>query len=264
MSFATAPIWLAGTVFLLLKKEMKSFRFLSFFFLLTFLFMLFSHTSRSDRTLFAYPAVFAGGALFFEQYFVRLKVRFPRFLLPVLLVSFLGASLPLILPYFSSQQVADYVKIMGINTELEAGKKPPLPQILADRIGWKEKADLVRNVVQSLPLEERKQTIITTNNYGKAGALEYYADEIGCDKVFCAHDTYFLWGKGKLEGKCVVSLEDEYAIKGYRRIFDSVQVSPIRYTNPYVSGHENNLVVLISRNPKIPLNEAFEMSKFYY
>lgn len=264
MSPANVPLWFAGTLLLLFGNKHKAFRYLGGFFAITFLFMLLSHTSRSDRSLFAYPAAFAGGALYFESLFANIKFRPTAYILHTFMVAFIVIAIPLFLPYFSYQTVADYVQFTGFNTELEVGKKPPLPQLLADRIGWKEKVDLVHSIIGQVPEADRKDMIITTNNYGKAGALEYYADELGCNRIYCAHNSFYLWGKDNISGKCVVSLEDEHAIQGYRAAFDSVEVYRHGFTNPYVSSHENNLVVLVSRHEKRPLPELFAAGKFYY
>ena len=87
----------------------------------------------------------------------------------------LAVSLPLVLPYFSYDAVIARTALLSYNTELERGNKPLLPQILADKIGWAEKFNLVYSVYQSLPDENKKQTIIAAGNYGQAGALELTA-----------------------------------------------------------------------------------------
>ncbi|HQJ45336.1 MAG TPA: glycosyltransferase family 39 protein [Ignavibacteriaceae bacterium] len=177
MSPTTVPFWLAGTFYFLFSKRYKEFRFLSILFAGLFLFMMLSGTSRADRLIFAYPAAFAGGALFFANIINRYNAIWLKSVIIIFLFIGLVISLPLILPYFNYETVKEYTEFIGINTEIEKGKKPPLPQILADRIGWKEKVNLVVNAYNSLSEQDRKQTIVAARNYGNAGAIELYGKD---------------------------------------------------------------------------------------
>jgi len=57
----------------------------------------------------------------------------------------------------------------------EDGKDHMLPQDFADMLGWKELAKKVDSVCLNLPLPE--QTLILCDNYGQAGAINYYTKE---------------------------------------------------------------------------------------
>ena len=72
MSPSIAPVWIAGTFYFLFSNRLKDFRFLSILFAGLFIFMMLSGTSRPDRLAFAYPAAFAGGALFFETIIIKI------------------------------------------------------------------------------------------------------------------------------------------------------------------------------------------------
>ncbi len=264
MSPFTAPVWLAGMVYLLVSKRMKQYGFLGVMFILTIGLMCITGTSRSDRTMFAYPVVIAGGAVFFESLNKKQKGIWWMAGLSTLMLAGFVLLLPLVLPYFSYEQTAGMVKALHFNTELERGKKPPLPQILADRISWEEKSAMLYSVYNSLPDSVKKQTIIFTDNYGKAGALELFGEKYGVKQVFCQHNNYYLWGKGKLNKKNVLVLDDAESIHGYRRGFDSVEIFPVEFSNPYVSSHENNLKVCLCSKPKSPLNDLFDGGRTYY
>ncbi|HMN50246.1 MAG TPA: hypothetical protein PKD67_13965 [Ignavibacteriaceae bacterium] len=51
---------------------------------------------------------------------------------------------------------------------------------------------------------------------------------------------------------------------GLTQLFDEVTIHPGIFKNEYVSNHENNLVVLVCRGPKIPPIEMLERSKNFY
>jgi hypothetical protein len=264
MSPSTFLVWFPGMIFLLFSPKTKEFKFLGILFLALFLMMMLSGTSRPDRLAFAYPAAFAGGAFFFESFILKYNLRWLKAVLVVLLYVGLAISLPLILPYFSYQDAAAYTKFFGFNTELEKGNKPLIPQLIVDRIGWEEKFKLVLNAYMSLNNKEKKETIIAAGNYGQAGSIELFGKKYNFPPVVCAHNTYYLWSKDKLNGNIVLHLGRDHDLNGLKDRFESVVEYPGMYSNPYVTQHENNLVVFICRNPKIPYSEMLEKGKFYY
>jgi hypothetical protein len=264
MSPSIAPVWFAGTFYLLFSNRFKNYRFLSILFAGLFIFMMISGTSRPDRLAFAYPAAFAGGAIFFENILSKFNLRLLKVPIVIFLFSGLMLSLPILMPYFSYDFSQKYTDWLGINTELEKGKKPPLHQILADRIGWEEKVKLVVNAYNSLSEEDKKQTIIAAGNYGQAGAIELFGKPYNLPPVACSHNNYYLWSLNRVNGSILLQLDNERDYSGLNNLFDSVEIFPGKYTNKYVSDHENNLVVFICRGPKIPPMEMLERSKNYH
>ena len=264
MSPANVLIWFPGFIFLLFCKRMKDFRFLGILFIGLFLFMMFTGTSRSDRLAFAYPAAFAGGGLFFAYFIQKLNAKWVAGVLVILLFSGLALAMPIILPYFSYAAVESHVKFLGYNTELERGNKPPLPQILADRIGWEDKFKLVLSAYQSLSEQEKKQTIIAAGNYGQAGALELFGKDYNFPPVVCGHNNYYLWSKERLKGSIIIKLGYQSEFKGLTEAFESVDVFPGEYVNPYVTSHENHLKVFICRNSKVSYTVLLDRGKFYH
>ncbi len=264
MSPSIVPVWFAGVFYFFFSKRLKDFRFLSILFAGLFIFMMLSGTSRPDRLAFAYPAVFAGGALFFESVISKFNLRLLKVPIVIFLFSGLALSVPILLPYFSYDFSQKYTVWLGINTELEKGKKPPLHQILADRIGWEEKIKLVINAYNSLSEEDKMQTIIAAGNYGQAGAIELFGKPYNLPPVACSHNNYYLWSKERVEGNILLQLDNEEDYDGLTNLFDSVEVYPGVFKNNFVSDHENNLIVFICRRPKIPPIEMLERSKNFH
>lgn len=264
MSPSTAPIWIAGFLFLLFSKSVKDFKFLGILFIALFLFMLLSGVSRSDRLAFAYPAAFAGGAIFYDKLFSKHILRWAKVVLVIFIFSGLAISLPLILPYFSYEAVEARTVFIGYNTELERGNKPLLPQLLADKIGWEDRFKFVYSAYQSLSDEDKKQTIVAAGNYGQAGALELYGKDYDFPPVVCDHNNYYFWSKSRLKGNVMLKLGHKNEYHGLTERFTTVDVYPEEYKNKYVTGHENNLRVFICRNPIISYSKMLEQGKFFY
>ncbi len=55
----------------------------------------------------------------------------------------------------------------------EDGKEYPLPQDFADMLGWKELAAKVDKVY--LELDDPAHTLVLCDNYGQAGAINFYS-----------------------------------------------------------------------------------------
>ena len=72
----------------------------------------------------------------------------------------------------------------------EDGKDHVLPQDFADMLGWKELAFKVDSIYMQLPT--REQTLILCDNYGQAGAINYYAKHINKTAVSFNAD-YINW-----------------------------------------------------------------------
>jgi hypothetical protein len=200
----------------------------------------------------------------FEALVVKYNARWLKGVLPGLLFAGVAMVFPVVLPCLSYEMVQAYTEFLGINTEIERGKKPPLPQLLADRIGWEEKVDLVVRAYQGLTDEDKGEAIIAAGNYGQAGAIEVYGKQHGLPPVVCAHNTYFLWSKERLRGSIVLQLTHADNYEGLKRQFESVEPCEGEFASPYVSSHENHLKVFVCRGPKRPFAEMLERGKHYY
>jgi len=257
-------VWFFGIFFLLFSKQMKDYRFMVVIFLLIFIFMLLTGTSRSDRTAFIYPAAFAGGAIFWETFTSKHRTAWIKLVLIFLMVLSFAMTIPIILPYLTYQQTADYIKFIHYNTEFESHNRPLLPQLLADRIGWKEKAVMMNSVYQTLSDSEKKRTILSATNYGQAGMLDLYGKKYGFPKVICGHNSYSLWNREHLDADIVLYLAHKKDTVEVSKRFGNYKMSDQIFTNSYVTPHEDNLVVYICKEPRLPLDTLRDKGRFYY
>lgn len=124
-----------------------------------------------------YPIYIAFGAVFLAE---KINKGWKKYLKPVLIV------IPLlffILLYnlFFSYKSPEYVLNHRLTYEKlgllrwEDGKDHELPQDFADMLGWKELAYKVDSIYLNLPNKEK--TLILCDNYGQAGAINYYSKQ---------------------------------------------------------------------------------------
>ncbi len=121
-----------------------------------------------------YPIYIAFGVVYAEN---RLKVSVRRYVWLASVASILGFFIPLYqigfpnrTPVYISQHRAKY-EPWGV-LRWEDGKNHDLPQDFADMLGWKSLAGAVDSVFSQLPHPDA--TLVLCDNYGQAGAINYY------------------------------------------------------------------------------------------
>lgn len=189
------PVWLCGLYFLLFKKEAAAWRGFGWMYLTTMGVLLFFN-AKSYYSLGAYPVLIAAGAAFLERVTTQQRTWF-RYVLPVFMLTVGLSILPTILPLFPPQQeaqfinkITQFVDIKGV-LRWEDGKYYALPQDFADMIGWEELANKTGEVWQSL--SNKSTAAIYAENYGQAGAIEYFGKKQGVPKVLSFSDNYRYW-----------------------------------------------------------------------
>ena len=123
-----------------------------------------------------YPVMLAFGSVYIERvfkgYWKPVVVSF--LILNNLLVFILTAKI--IYPIYSPSEIRQHTKEfekLGM-LRWEDGQNHALPQDFADMIGWKEMASKSLKAYNMIPADELKNTLVFCDNYGQAGALNYY------------------------------------------------------------------------------------------
>lgn len=126
--------------------------------------------------------------------------------------------------------------------------------------GWEEMTAAVARAYQSLPPEERGRCAIFADNYGQAGAIDFFGRRYGLPKTISGHQNYYLWGYGDYTGACLVAIDSDY--KDLQPLFESVE--PIGgFTHEYVMPYENNKTFYVCRNLKVTLPQLWAQAKCY-
>ena len=164
-----------------------------FFWAIIFTLMIFIYfRAKSYYSIGLYPIYISFGAVFIEDI---LKTGWKKYLRVVLII------IPMLLyillfNLFFALKSPEYIianakayKELGL-LRWEDGKDHVLPQDFADMLGWKELAFKVDSIYMQLPT--REQTLILCDNYGQAGAINYYAKHINKTAVSFNAD-YINW-----------------------------------------------------------------------
>ena len=150
----------------------------SFFWTLIFTLAVFIYFKAKDYyAIGLYPIYIAFGAVFlgnqikegWKKYLQPIAIAIPLlFFIPIYNIAFPNKSPEYIIAH--SKPYKDFGQL-----HWEDGKEHSLPQDFADMLGWKELALKVDHLYAQLPNKEK--TLILCDNYGQAGAINYYTHQ---------------------------------------------------------------------------------------
>jgi hypothetical protein len=244
----TAPVWIAGLVELLRDREGKGWRVLGITWIVIMVCMLTMH-GRMYYPAPAYPMLFAAGGLAFERWFGQIRsarLLKPAYIALLLITGTLFAPFAYF-PMLTVNQYLAYSRFWHFGPPpIENNRLGPLPQIYADQFGWKEMAQVVTDAYHKLPLEEQKSCAIFGQNYGQAGAIDFFGEKMGLPPAISGHQNYYYWGPREYTGECVIVLDDTPERLG--QLFESVEFAG-RVEHPLSMPYQH-FDIYICRKPK--------------
>jgi hypothetical protein len=149
-----------------------------FFWAMVFTLLVFLYFRAKDYyAMGIYPIYIAFGSVFLEDF---LNKGWKRFLKPIAIAIPILLFIPMyqvVFPNRSPEYIAaneQHYKALGL-LRWEDGKDYELPQDFADMLGWKELAQKVDEAYSALP--DPENTLVLCDNYGQAGAINYYTNQ---------------------------------------------------------------------------------------
>jgi Dolichyl-phosphate-mannose-protein mannosyltransferase len=242
-----APIWITGVLAFLFSARLKPYRFLGWCYLATFtVFVVLKGKNYYLGPI--YPVYLAAGAVVIESYIARSR---QVWLKPVLVVLILagGAWLaPVVMPVLSVDQFISYMDKLPFKVPRSehSHMRAILPQHFADQFGWEEIVDTVNQAYRRLSPEERPSCSIFAQNYGQAGAIDFFGRRYGLPPALSGNQTYFLWGPRGYSGNCMIVLDDSREV--LEGEFEHVEYVGKSANNPYAL--EREIPVFICRGAK--------------
>jgi dolichyl-phosphate-mannose-protein mannosyltransferase len=248
MNPVSFPFWFGGLLFLFLSREARSYRALSWAFVITIGIFMLLH-GKDYYTAPAYAMLFAAGAvaterLSYSRLFAR-PVRQPVLKFACFAWLFLGVGLllPLVLPVLPIDTFLRYQSHLPFEVPKTERSfiGAALPQYYADEFNWPEMVEHVARVYHSLPPDEQARTAIYTQNYGQAGAIDFFGPRHGLPKAISGHQNYFLWGPRHYTGEIMILIGEPE--EDARDDFESVTVAATQ-SNPYAFRYETRPILL--------------------
>jgi hypothetical protein len=120
--------------------------------------------------------------------------------------------------------------------------------------GWQEMAETVARVVRALPEEDRAKACLFGQNYGEAGAMEYFGPDLELPPALSAHNSYWLWGPGECTGEVFVVMGDSR--ESLEEIFRVVELGAT-FTCLDCMPYENDLPIWVARGLRPSIRELW-------
>lgn len=258
-SLVGAWLWLLGVAWLLLSPAARRLRTLGILFV-TVVAALVVTGGKPYYLAAAYSGPLAAGAVAFEAFTSEKARRVRSVVIALVLVGGLLLS-PFGRPVLPVDAFVRYAAALGLTPSPEerhaVGR---LPQFFADMHGWREMAEAVAEVARGLSEEERAAACIFGQNYGEAGAMQYFGSALGLPPAISAHNNYWIWGPGACTGEVMLVMGDHK--ERLEELFEAVaHGATFRCTNcmPY----ESDQPIWVARGPKRSLESLWPDIKHF-
>ncbi|MBW8685835.1 ArnT family glycosyltransferase [Chitinophaga rhizophila] len=240
-------IWVTGLISLFWYKPFCAYRFFGWSFLLVMALFIYLK-AKGYYALGLYPVMLAYGSVYWERLFSNGWLRYTR---PVWLVLI---ALPMVMlyrfvfPVLPPEQLHSMIKpgMRELLCRWEDGQLHDLPQDFADMRGWRELAGLVANTFRQAPLDERRHLLILCENYGQAGAINFYAKKEVTPAVTFNAD-YMNWFPATDSLRYVIVVGDE--LQEYVRQYASGHIKTGQVTDVLAREYRTGVYLLTGISP---------------
>ncbi len=258
---ATLPLWLGGLVWLFASPHGRRYCALAIAYLVTLGVFLVLH-GKVYYLAPAYPMLFAAGAVVAERLFrAHWQWIKPAFLGLILVC---GAFLaPLALPILPPEKLLAYMQEFHLELpRTETSHTAALPQLFADQFGWEEMVASVAHVYHHLRPEDAKRAGIFCQNYGEAGAIDFFGRKRGLPTALSGHQNYFIWGPRGYTGEVMLVLDTD--ADDERTQFESVEDLGQVISSPWAMPWEQRMHIYLCHGLKTDLRDFWPHVKNWY
>jgi hypothetical protein len=258
MNPGTLPLWLSGLIWLFGSRDGRRYTALGIIYLVMLAEFIILY-GKSYYLAPAYPMLFAAGGVALERVFAnRLRWFKPGLLVLILATGALLA--PLVVPILSPAKLVAYIRAIGMQLpRTETSYTAPLPQIFADQFGWQEMVASVGHVYNHLRPEDKKRAAIFCQNYGEAGAIDFFGPKFGLPPAISGHQNYFLWGPRDWTGEVALALDTRD--DNERGQFASVEDLGQIVSSPWAMPFERRMHIYLCHDLKANMQEFWPRVK---
>lgn len=242
---------LASLYALLFYKPFEKYK-LFFASLIFTLFIFLYFKAKAYYAIGLYPIYIAFGAVFLSDI---LQNGWKRFLKPVFIALPILFFIPMYFMSFPNRSPEKLVAEKMETHRWEDGKEHELSQDFADMLGWKELAQKTDSVYALFPKTEN--TLVLCDNYGQAGAINYYTKK-GIKAVSFNAD-YVNWFDLN------VYYTNLIRVKTFEENSDEFKTTSPFFENAFIAGkitnkyaREYGTTIFVFTNAKININKRLE------
>ncbi len=249
---------IAGVAALLAWKPLRTYRVVGLACVFVFLLLMVLH-GKAYYVGPIYPTLIAAGAVWLDGAVLSRAPSVPRVFRWGVVTAMIAEGLiglPITLPILSPSRTAVYIARLGLEAANETnwGGTDIIPQDFADQLGWEHQVATVARVYRSLPPTEQRETVLGADNYGEAGALEFFGPRYGLPEVVCGCGSYWYFGPGSRPGNVLIDVGSDST--EIARLYGDVHLAA-RIRSAWSVMEERDVPVWIARRPKMTLQEAW-------
>jgi hypothetical protein len=176
------PVWIAGLIAPFRRTALRDLRFLPLVYLVLAVVYIVGD-GKAYYLASLYPALLGVGALPVADWTRRShRVHVRTILLGVGIAVSIVISAVIALPLLPTTSLQGSA-VMAINPDQ------------GETVGWPRFIDTVNQAWQSIPSAQRVHTVIFTENYGEAGAIDLLGASRGLPRAYSGHNGFSEWGE---------------------------------------------------------------------
>ena len=262
-----APLWLGGLFALLFSARLRPYRLLGWSYLVTYTILFLLH-GKNYYLAPIYPMLLAAGAVALEHWLDHPRLDRPgldrprldrpesaaprlQWLKPTIVIVLVASGIhlmPIVVPVLSPEHFLAYTKTLPFKLPVNeySHARAALPQWYSDQFGWKEIADEAEVAWNRIPVEQRSDCAIFAQDYGQAGAIDFFGRAHGLPPALSGDRTYWLWGTHGYSGNCMIVLGDRR--ERLQQLFNQVEYVGTSADNPWAL--ESQIGVYICKGAK--------------
>ena len=246
--------------YLFFNKEGRAYKLIGWIFISVFLVFAFDNGKPYYMGVL-FPVMLAAGVVGADYLIDKYLRNFVRLILVIVIIPFVFFTAPFSSPILNVDTFIKYSETLGIKPESgERSELGLLPQFYADRFGWEDMIKKVALAYNKLSPEEKKEALIFGQNYGEAGAIDFYRKKYNLPPAISSHNNYWIWGYPKnYKGKVLIVIGSNY--KDNSEFFNDVELAASHH-NKYGMFYEN-VDIFICRDPKMPFKEIWIKIKHF-
>ena len=243
-------VLIAALISFLSYAPFKPYRFFfSAYFFTIIIFILLK--AKAYYAIGLYPIFFAFGAVYLSSLLKQGWKYYISYLAICIILLFAYPLIKTALPIYTPSKYAQNAKEGKPFSEhtWEDGKKYPISQDFADMLGWKELSNKVDSVYNSIA--DKKPTLILCDNYGEAGAINYYTNVNGL-KADCFNTDYDKWVNLDDEITTVIRIKEVKNLNDTRDLSLFGGIEEVAQIENQFAREKGTRIIILSK-PKIDL-----------
>jgi 4-amino-4-deoxy-L-arabinose transferase-like glycosyltransferase len=182
-----------------------------------------------------YPVIYAAGSIWLDE---RLRSRVGVAVFATASIALILVLLPLGLPVLPTQTM--------VSMNIWQTRKD-----YAEMIGWPELVQQTAQVYDALPTDQKAGAMILTQNYGEAGAIDYYGPAMGLPSAVSPHLTFWYWAPPRIDPSTVVMIG--FDPDTANRYFETCRQAATVTNSLGIQNQEFGGPILVCTNPRRPL-----------